>query len=310
MLDTSQIPRHHADTEIWPDLPLDAWQDTYVTLHRWTQIVGKIRLALAPMCNHWWQVPLYLTSRGLTTSPMPYGTLSVQIDFDFIDHRLHIETSDGARRSFELAHHSVADFLNEIQGQLRSLGIEVPIWTVPVEVADRTPFEHDHQHAAYDPEYAHRHWRLLLQVDRVLTAFRCRFTGKASPVHFFWGSFDLAVTRFSGRRAPAHPGAPNVARFVMRESYSHEVSSCGFWAGAGLGMPAFYAYAYPEPEGFKAYPIQPSQAYYNTQLGDFILPYEAVRTAASPDEVLLAFLQTTYEAEANLAKWDRTSLER
>jgi Family of unknown function (DUF5996) len=310
MLETPKMPPNHAGKEIWPDLPLEAWQDTYVTLHRWMQIVGKIRLALAPMCNHWWQVPLYLTSRGLTTSPMPYGTLSFQIDFDFIDHRLHIETSDGARRSFELGPRSVADFLYEITAQLRSLGIEVAIWPVPVEVEDRTPFEHDHQHAAYDPDYAHRHWRLLLQVNRVLTAFRCRFTGKASPVHFFWGSFDLAVTRFSGRRAPEHPGAPNVARFVMRESYSHEVSSCGFWAGTGLGMAAFYAYAYPEPEGFKAYPIQPSQAYYSPEFRLFVLPYDAVRTAVSPDEALLAFLQTTYEAAANLATWDRAALER
>ncbi len=299
-----------AGLDIWPDLPLDAWQDTYTTLHRWMQIVGKIRLALAPMSNHWWQVPLYVTCRGLTTSPILYGTRSFQIDFDFIDHRLRIETSDGARRSFELAPRSVADFLDEIAVQLRALGIEVGIWTVPVEIADRTPFEQDHHHAAYDPDYAQRHWRLLMQADRVFTMFRARFTGKVSPVHFFWGAFDLAVTRFSGRRAPAHPGAPNVARSVMLESYSHEVSSCGFWAGAGLGKPAFYAYAYPEPDGFRTYPIQPAQASYNPDIGEFLLPYETVRTAASPDETLLAFLQTTYEAAANFAHWDRAALER
>ncbi len=309
MSNLAQTPQH-TSLDIWPDLPLEAWQDTYATLHRSMQIVGKIRLALAPMTNHWWQVPLYVTCRGLTTSPIPYGTRTFQIDFDFIDHRLRIETSEGARRSFELAPRSVADFLDEITVQLRALGIEVAIWTVPVEIADRTPFEQDHHHAAYDSDYAQRQWRLLVQADRVFTLFRARFTGKVSPVHFFWGAFDLAVTRFSGRRAPAHPGTPNVARFVMLESYSHEVSSCGFWAGAGLGMPAFYAYAYPEPDGFRTYPIQPAQASYNPDIGEFLLPYEAVRTAASPDETLLAFLQTTYEAAANLAHWDRAALER
>ena len=310
MFDSPKLPRFITGTEVWPDLPLDAWQETYATLHRWMQIVGKIRLALAPMVNHWWQVPLYVTARGLTTSPIPYGMLNFQIDFDFIDHMLRIETSDGARRSFELSPRSVADFLQEIMAQLRSLGIEVAIWNVPLEIEDRTPFDQDHKHAAYDPVYAQRHWQLLSQADRVLKAFRSGFVGKASPVHFFWGSFDMAVTRFSGRRAPEHPGSPNVARYVMVEAYSHEMSSCGFWAGAGLGLPAFYAYAYPEPEGFKEYPIQPGQAYYDTSFKLFVLPYESVRSAASPDETLLAFLQTTYEAAANLAQWDRASLER
>ncbi len=299
-----------SDVQAWPELPLEAWQETYATLHLWTQIVGKIRLALSPMCNHWWQITLYVTARGLTTSPIPYGSLDFQIDFDFIDHELHIETSAGTKQSMGLFPRSVADFYRELMAQLRSAGIDAAIWTVPVELEDRTPFERDDKHAAYDPEYAQRWWRSLVQADRVLKVFRSRFTGKVSPVQVFWGSFDIAVTRFSGRRAPEHPGAPNVARFVMREAYSHEVSSCGFWPGAGLGRPAFYAYAYPTPEGFGKYPVQPGEAYHHTELGEFLLPYDAVRTSPWPDETLLAFLQSTYEAAANLAKWDRASLER
>ena len=304
------IEQKHSGAATWPELPVDTWQDTYATLHRWSQIVGKIRLALAPMRNHWWQIPLYVTARGLTTSPIPYGTLSFAITLDFIDHVLRIETSTGESRSFELRPRSVADFYEELFAQLRSLRIHVEIWPVPVEIEDRTRFDQDDVHAAYDPHYARRHWELLVQVDRVMDRFQSDFIGKVSPVQFFWGSFDLATTRFSGRRAPEHPGAPNVGRHVMREAYSHEVSSCGFWAGAGLGTPAFYAYAYPEPQGFKEYPIQPETAYYNTDLGEFVLPYETVRTAVSQDETLLAFLRTTYEAAANLAGWDRRSLER
>ncbi|WP_238626266.1 DUF5996 family protein [Aggregatilinea lenta] len=308
--DSSTIPDPMHDVPAWPDLPLDEWQDTYETLHRWTQIVGKIRLALAPMVNHWWQVTLYLTARGLTTSPIPYQSRSFQIDFDFIDHMLRIETSGGGTRAFELAPRSVADFYRTIMAELLALGIEVEIWTVPVEIEDRTPFEQDNAHAAYDPVYAQRHWRALVQADRVLKVFRSRFTGKVSPIHFFWGGFDLAVTRFSGRPAPDHPGSPNVARYVMQESYSHEVSSCGFWPGAGTGQPMFYAYAYPEPAGFRDYPIQPDAAYYDPAFGNFLLPYDAVRTSASPDETLLAFLQSTYEAAAINAQWDRAALER
>jgi hypothetical protein len=310
MSEPPKLTPHASQTDIWPDLPLEAWQDTYMTLHRWTQIVGKIRLALAPMLNHWWQVPLYVTARGLTTSPMPYGTRSLQIDFDFIDHQMHIETGEGTQRTVALVPRSVADFYEETMAQLRSLDMDIPIWTVPVEIEDRTPFEQDNYHASYDAEYAQRHWQVLEQADRVLKMFRSRFTGKASPVHFFWGSFDIAVTRFSGLPAPPHPGSPNVARFVMLESYSHEVSSCGFWAGAGAGIPAFYAYGYPEPEGFKTYSIQPSEGYYDGAMRLFMLPYNTVRMATSPDDTLLAFLQTTYEAEATLAKWDRASLER
>lgn len=298
------------DNTLWPKLPLEAWQDTCSTLHMWTQIIGKIRLNLAPMINHWWHVAFYLTSRGLTTSPMPYKSMYCQIDFDFIDHEMRITTNTGESRSIELKPRTVADFYSSTVEALSSLGIEVPIWTTPVEVPERTPFEQDTTHQAYDAEYAHRHWRVLVQTDRVMKEFRSRFIGKVSPVHFFWGAFDLAVTRFSGRRAPDHPGVPNVARSVMVEAYSHEVSSCGFWPGIGLGEPAFYSYAYPEPEGYKEYHVKPEEAYYFNDWGEFVLPYEAVRTAESPDEKLLAFLQSTYDAAATLSNWDRDSLER
>ena len=294
----------------WPELPLTAWQDTYTTLHLWTQIIGKVRLALAPRLNHWWQVALYLTPRGLTTSAIPLAERSLQIDFDFIAHRLLFACSDGGTSSVPLAPKPVAGFYREVLEALRSLGIRVEIWPVPVEIAERVPFDQDTSHSAYDPEYVGRFHRLLLQVDRVLNEFRCRFIGKTSPVHFFWGSFDLAVTRFSGRTAPPHPGGPNVARYVMREAYSHEVSSAGFWPGAGLGEPAFYSYAYPEPPGFADYPVRPEKAYYHPQMREFILPYEAIRTAGEPDRALLAFLQSTYEAAAERGRWDRPALER
>jgi hypothetical protein len=296
--------------ELWPQLPLEAWQDTCSTLHLWSQIIGKIRLAFAPLVNHWWQVPFYITSRGWTTSPIPYKENIFQIDFDFIDHQIQITTDRGDFRSLELKPRSVSDFYRETIEILHSLGIEVHLWTTPVELQERIPFEQDSTHSSYDPEYAQRHWRVLVQVDRVLKEFRSHFLGKVSPVHFFWGAFDLAVTRFSGRQAPDHPGVPNVARSVMLEAYSHEVSSCGFWPGPGLGEAAFYAYAYPEPTGFKEIPVQPQEAYYNKDWGEFILPYEAVRTAASPDYMLLAFLRSTYEGAANLGKWDRALLER
>lgn len=298
-------------TDVWPALPLQDWKDTYATLHMWTQIVGKIRLAQTPLLNHWWNVTLYVTSRGLTTSAMPYDDRIFEIDFDFMDHNLLIKSSDGGSKTVRLYSRSVADFYRETLAALQSLRIPVTIWTTPVEVEDRTPFEQDQKHAAYDPEYAQRAWRILLQTSRVLTEFRSRFIGKVSPVHFFWGAFDLALTRFSGRRAPAHPGAPNVARFVAVEAYSHEVSSCGFWPGGGsVDMPVFYAYAYPEPEGFKEYAIQPAEASYHPQMREFLLPYDVVRTAKSPDQMLLAFVQSTYEAAANLAKWERGKLER
>jgi Family of unknown function (DUF5996) len=296
---------------IWPSLPFAAWQDTYATLHMWTQIIGKIRLALSPKLNHWWQSTLYVTSRGLTTSSIPYKTRSFQISFDFLSHHLQIETSDGTVRRIALAPRSVADFYQEVMSTLREIGIEVQIWTMPQEVENPIPFDQDHQHAAYDPEYAQRFWRILLQTDRVMTEFRARFIGKSSPVHFFWGSFDLAVTRFSGRSAPEHPGGvPNMADWVTREAYSHEVSSCGFWPGNAMAGPVFYAYAYPAPAGFRDYPVQPKEAFYSAQMGEFMLSYEVMRQTENPQAVLLAFFQSTYEAAANLGNWDRTALER
>ena len=295
----------------WPELPLAEWKDTLATLHMWTQIVGKIRLALTPLENHWWNVPLYVTPRGLTTSAIPYGDRLFQITFDFISHLLLVETTDNSTKTLALQPRSVAEFYKEMITTLGSLGMPVTIWTTPVEVPDRTPFEEDQKHAAYDPEYAQRVWRILVQSSRILTKFRSRFTGKVSPVHFFWGAFDMAVTRFSGRPAPKHPGVPNCGLFVMQEAYSHEVSSCGFWPGGGLvDEPSYYAYAYPEPQGFKEYPIQPPQAFYHTGISEFLLPYNVVRTSNSPDEVLLSFLQSTYEAAANCANWDRRALER
>jgi len=298
------------DLQVWPPLPLEAWEKTYTTLHRWTQIVGKIRLSLFPDINHWWHTTLYVTPRGLTTGPMPYGERTFQMDFDFLTHRLDVTTTDHRTMSIPLMPRSVADFYQETMATLANLQVPVSIWTTPVEVEDRTPFEQDHGHASYDPEYAQYCWRILLQAHRVLTQFRGRFLGKASPVHFFWGSFDLAASRFSGRSAPQHPGAPHLARYVAVEAYSHEVSSCGFWPGAGLGAPAFYAYAYPEPQRFRECDVRPSHAYYHETLREFILPYEAVRTATVPDDALLAFAQTTYEAAAITGNWDREALER
>lgn len=299
-----------SSTDIWPSLPVATWQDTYETLHLWTQIIGKVRLALAPKINHWWHSTLYVTPRGLTTSTIPYGIRSFQITFDFLNHQLLFETSDGTTRTLELKPRSVADFYQAVMNTLKELGIEVQIWTMPQEVANPIPFEQDEQHAAYDSASAQRFWHILMQADRVMNCFRSRYAGKCSPVHFFWGSFDLAVTRFSGRRAPEHPGGvPNMADWVTREAYSHEVSSCGFWFGAGSIEALFYAYAYPEPEGFKDYLIQPEQAFYSPDMKEFILSYEAVQQANDPDAMVLAFLQTTYEAAANLAQWDRESLE-
>ena len=300
-----------AGIEVWPSLPLHAWRDTYATLQLWTQVVGKIRLALAPMINHWWQVTLYVTCRGLTTSPIPYGARTFQIDFDFIDHRLTIQTSEGALQTLPLQPRTVADFYREIMERMRVLGLGVRIWTLPVEIEHPIRFEDDHEHRSYDPEYANRFWRILVAADRVFSAFRSRFTGKVSPVHFFWGSFDLAVTRFSGRVAPPHPGAPNMADRVTREAYSHEVSSCGFWPGGGLvDGPIFYSYAYPQPPGFADAPVRPHGAAYRPELGEFTLPYEEVRQGSAPDDLLLEFLQSTYEAAAERGRWDRDNLER
>jgi len=306
----NHFPNHLMDTA-WPSLPFSEWQDTIETLHMWTQIVGKTRLAQAPMINHWWQTPLYVTSRGLTTSPMPYGERTFQVDLDFIDHELRIQTNDGAAHSFALRPQSVADFYREFMAALGSLDIEVSIMTRPSEVENPIPFEQDHNHAAYDSEQAHRFWLALAQADRVMRQFRSQFIGKCSPVHFFWGGFDLAVTRFSGRRAPEHPSVPNTPDFVVREAYSHEVSSAGFWPGsAAAPEPVFYSYAYPEPDRFGAWRAQPDEAYYSAEMREFILPYEVVRRAKEPDRTLMQFLQSTYEAAADLGKWDRAALER
>jgi Family of unknown function (DUF5996) len=296
----------------WPDLPLSAWNDTCETLHRWTQVIGKVRLRLAPLVNHWWHVTFYVTSRGLTTSSIPYGARTFDIVFDFVDHQLRIETNGGDVESLPLVPMSVRDFYLEVMRRLRHLEIDVRIWTMPSEIENAVPFEQDRTHAAYDPVYAQRFWRALLQADRVMKAFRARFIGKASPVHFFWGSFDLAVTRFSGRVAPPLTGAtPNVAAWVMREAYSHEVSSCGFWPGnGGYGRAAFYVYAYPQPVDYGDVRLRATEAFYDRDLGQFILPYDAVRAARDPDALLLGFLQETYEAAADLAHWDRQALER
>lgn len=295
----------------WPPLPLAEWQDTYATLHMWTQIVGKIRLARTPLVNHWWNVTLYVTARGLTTGTIPYGVDALRIDFDFVDHRLDIVTSRGGAFTTPLAPRSVADFHRAVMHGLAEVGMPVHIWTRPQEVENPIPFEEDDNHAAYDPDAAHRLWRILVHCDRVMTAFRSRFIGKSSPVHFFWGAFDMAVTRFSGRLAPDHPGVPVLPLWVVREAYSHECSSCGFWPGGGpIPEPVFYAYAYPEPEGFRDWPIEPAEAYYSNDLFEYVLPYDAVRNAKDPEATLLAFFQSTYEAGAEPGGWDRAALDR
>lgn len=298
-------------TRAWPELPYQLWKDTYATLHLWTQIIGKIRLSLTPWLNHSWNVTLYVTARGLTTSPIPFEDRIFQIDFDFIDHVLLFETSDGRRAQLPLQPQTVADFYAAVFTTLAQLGINVKINGWANEIRERTHFSDDRMHAAYDATYAHRCWEILVHTDSVLKYFRTGFIGKCSPVHFFWGSFDLAVTRFSGRRAPLHPGGvPNLPDAVASEAYSHEVSSAGFWPGSSpIEYPAFYSYAYPEPVAYSATAIQPDAAFYSSELREFILPYEAVRTAPSPDEVLLEFLQSTYEAAAIAGGWDRAALE-
>jgi hypothetical protein len=298
--------------EAWPALPLAEWKDTLDTLHRWLQMVGKTRLTLAPPVNHSWHVTLYLTSRGLTTSPMPQGDTLVEAEFDFIDHNLRVRTSNGTTGAIPLIPRTVADFYGEYSALLESLRIPVSIWPVPSEMEDTLPFPQDQQHRSYDREYAERCWRILSQADRVFHQFRGRFIGKCSPVHFFWGAFDLACTRFSGRRAPVHPGGiPHLPDRIVQEAYSHECISAGWWPGGGpLPEPVFYAYAYPEPNGYAEARIQPSAAYYHRELKEFVLPYEAFRTADRPDALLLQFLQSTYDAAAELAGWDRRALER
>jgi len=295
------------DPTPWPPLPLAEWESTRATLHMWTQIVGKVRLALSPRVNHWWQVPLYVSARGLTTSAIPYGGYAFEMEFDFAGGNLEIRKTGQATTFVRLYPRSVADFYQEVMAVLRAIGIDLKIWPVPVEIANPVPFSDDRQHASYDPEYVNRFHRILLQADTTLKEFRGRFTGKASPVHFFWGSFDLAATRFSGRRAPERVGADP----ITREAYSHECSSAGFWPGGGdVTGPAFYSYAAPEPPGYAAYTVLPPAASYRTGLREFILMYDDVRHSASPRGVLLDFLQSTYDAAANLGNWDRANLER
>lgn len=294
-------------SDAWPPLPLAEWSATRDTLHMWTQIVGKVRLALSPLINHWWEVPLYVSARGLTTSPIPYQLGIFEVEFDFIDHVLRIVTSRGETKTMHLVPKSVARFYEEFMNLLASLGIQAKIWPVPNEVPNPIRFDRDTTHDSYDPQYANRLWRILATVDTIFKEFRARFIGKASPVHFFWGSFDLAATRFSGRRAPERPGADA----MTREAYSHEVSSVGWWPGnGGFDAPMFYAYAAPEPSGFRESKVRPADAFYNAQIGEFLLPYDAVRAASDPAATLLEFAQSTYEAAANLGDWDRAALER
>lgn len=299
-----------SDDSTWPQLPLADWEATRDTLQLWTQVVGKVRMASTPLMNHWWNVPLYVSARGLTTSLVPRGRRAFQIDFDLVAHRLDISVSDGTTATMALTARPVADFYHELTGHLDALDLGTPIWTMPVEIAGAIAFDSDTQHGAYDPDAAQRFWRALVQMTRVFEVFRARFVGKVSPVHLFWGALDLAVTRFSGRTAPPHPGgAPNCGPHVMHEAYSHEVSSAGYWPGPD-GEGVFYSYAYPVPDGFAAADIAVPGARYDDDLGEFVLPYEAVRTAPDPDHLLLTFLQATYEAAADLAAWDRGALER
>jgi hypothetical protein len=309
------MKRNTATDQDLPALPLASWKDTLATLHMWSQVVGKVRLKLCPLVNHWWNVPFYLTARGMTTSAMPYqrGTSqetisgTIEVRFDFIDHKLLLETSEGRTAVIALEPQSVAEFYKKFVAALAELGVAIHIWTTPCEIPDPIPFEKDDVHAAYDAKAVNKFWRILVWVDQVLKEFRAGFLGKVSPVHFFWGSFDLAVTRFSGRRAPERPGADS----ITREAYSHEVSSAGFWPGGGdIVGPAFYSYAAPEPVGFAERKIRPQAASYHPQMKEFLLMYDDVRTADSPKAAVMEFLESTYEAAADLGKWDRKMLER
>ena len=295
--------------EVWPALPQAEWSESCAALQLWMQIVGKVRLALTPPVNHTWNVTLYPTVRGLTTSPMPHGSRMLQLDFDFLDHLLLLQTSEGGRRTIALRPMTVAAFYAEVMAALDGLGTPVRIWPMPVEIAQPVPFDQDFAHQAYDPEYVQRFWRVLLQTTRVFGVFRARFRGKVSPIHLFWGALDLACTRFSGRPAPEHPSMPGLPDRVTRDAYSHEVSSCGFWPGGAGAEAMFYSYAYPEPPGYAQSVVAPAEASFNAQFGEFVLPYEAMRLSGDPDAVLLEFLQSTYEAAANCGKWDRSALE-
>jgi hypothetical protein len=305
----TQLDRTSLPSQAWPALPQSEWSGTCATLQLWMQIVGKIRLALMPPINHSWGVTLYPTVRGVTTSPMPYGNRTLQIDFDFVDHLLQVEATDAGRRTIPLKPMTVAEFYRLVMSALEILDTPVRIWPVPVEIANPIPFEQDDAHKDYDAEYAQRFWRILLQTTRGISDFRARFQGKVSPVHLFWGALDLACTRFSGRTAPVHPSMPGLADHVTRDAYSHEVSSCGFWPGMPGVEPLFYSYAYPEPPGYREYSIAPAKGRFDANFGEFVLPYEAMRLLEDPDAALLEFLQSTYEAAANCAHWDRSALE-
>jgi hypothetical protein len=295
-----------SDNELWPALPYDAWKDTYATLHMWSQVVGKVALALAPPLNHSWGIALHITPRGLSTRMLPHGTRAFALEFDFIEHVLAIRTADGVTRTIKLEPKTVADFYREVMATLTEMGLPVKIWPMAVELPVAFRLDQDTEHRSYDPVWANRHWRILTQIARVFTGTSCSFVGKCSPVHFFWGAFDLAVTRFSGRLAPRREGPA-----FMSEAYSHEVISHGFWPGSGsLLEPTFYAYAVPEPDGLKEAHIEPAEAFYHRDLGEFVLPYEAVRSAASPEAALQAFVNSTYRQAATLAKWDRATLEK
>src|SRR6266536_4021071 len=299
-------PDSSSDQEQLPALPFDSWKDTLATLHMWTQVVGKVRLELCPLVNHWWNVPFYVTARGMTSSAMPFQRGTIEVRFDFIEHQLLLETSEGRVAALALKMQSVAEFYEKFMTALAELNVAAKIWTTPCEIPDPIPFEQDHTHASYDPEAVHKFWRILVWVDQVFKEFRSGFLGKVSPVHFFWGSFDLAVTRFSGRAVPERPGADP----ITREAYSHEVSSAGFWPGGGdIKGPAFYSYAAPEPPGFAEQRVRPQSAYYHPQMKEFLLMYDDVRTADSPKTALMEFLQSTYEAAAENGKWDRRNLE-
>jgi hypothetical protein len=294
----------------WPDLPFDSWTDTRATLHMWLQMVGKVQLALTPRVNHWWNVPLLVNQRGLRSHPIPYGNRMFEMEFDFHQHKLVISTNDPATRSIDLAPRTVADFYKEFMAALKALKIDVRIWKMPVEIADPIAFDKDTIHASYDKVAIEKLWRILLSTDAVFKVFRSRFVGKSSPVHFFWGSFDLAVTRFSGRTAPERNDPDPVLRKIMQEAYSHEVISAGWWPGTDeLNASAFYCYAAPEPKGFKEHKIRPASGYYHAGIGEFVLPYDAASGAASPSAAVLDFLQSTYEAGAIAAQWDRDALE-
>jgi hypothetical protein len=311
--ETPRLARMTYRGPAWPELPYAAWKDTYATLQLWTQIVGKIRLVQTPWLNHSWHIVLYVTARGLTTSPIPYGARTFQLDFDFLDHLLRVSTGDGGQKEVALSPRSVADFYADLMGSLSELGFEVRVHELPNEIPEAIRFSEDRTHVSYDRDFAQRFWRILVQSERVLSRFRTSFIGKCSPVHFFWGSFDLAVTRFSGRRAPPFPtegGVPNLPADVAREAYSHEVSSAGFWPGGqGIDYPAFYSYAFPAPPSFASAKVRPSEAFWSRDLSEYILPYDAVRTARDPDQTLMDFLTSTYEAAASAGNWDRSALE-